>query len=335
VQTGTIGTDAIKQAFVYKPAAVTPVGKPAVLDTAVDPRFVDTRNRPALVQTFEEVATRERVTVAVNHFKSKGSSCGPADDAEDGQGNCNATRTQAAKALADFLATDPTGSGDKDFLVIGDLNSYRNEDPIRALELAGYTDLIGQFGGDQAYGYLFDGQLGYLDHALANASLLRQVTGATEWHINADEVPLLDYNDAIRDVPGESTFERESGARPLYAADPYRSSDHDPVVVGLDLDQTGPVLVSVHPANGARLANRKASPVATFDEPLGAGSTATLIGPFGAERVSVTVEGATLVVNPARKLRARPWTYTLTMEVEDQRGNASTWTSTFVVRPGS
>jgi predicted extracellular nuclease len=336
VDTGTIGTDAIRQAFVYQPAAVRPVGPEAILDSSDDPGFVDTLNRPALVQTFQEVATGERVTVAVNHFKSKGSGCGPGDpDARDGQGNCNLTRTRAAQALAAFLATDPTGSGDTDVLVIGDLNSYRNEDPIRALEAAGYTDLVERFGGDKAYGYLFDGQLGYLDHALANASLLSQVTGATEWHINADEVPLLDYNDAVHDAAGEPAFERESAARPLYAPDPYRSSDHDPVVVGLDLDQTGPALVSVDPADGKKLGDRSADVVAAFDEPLAPGATARLVGPFGDERVSVRVDGATLVVDPARKLPGRPGTYTLTFEVRDKRGNASTTTSTFVVRPGN
>ena len=336
VRTGVIGTDAIKQAFVYQPAAVRPVGAYAVLDTSVDPRFVDTSNRPALVQTFQEVATGERVTVAVNHFKSKGSSCDRLGDRDlgDGQANCNLTRTAAARALADFLATDPTKSGDRDVLVIGDLNSYRNEDPIRALEAAGYTDLVEQFGGDDAYGYLFDGQLGYLDHALANASLRSQVTGATEWHINADEVQLLDYNDDVRST-GESAFERESGARPLYAADPYRSSDHDPVVVGLDLDQTGPRLLSVDPKEGTELVDRGADLVATFDEPLAAGGTATLTGPLGQETVAVRIVGATLVVDPARKLPGRPGTYTLTYRVQDGRGNATTTTSTFVVRPGN
>jgi predicted extracellular nuclease len=335
VQTGSIGTDAIKQAFVYQPAAVRPVGKPVVLDASVDPRFVDTRNRPALVQTFEEVATGERVTVAVNHFKSKGSPCGAGDDATDGQGNCNGTREQAARALADFLAKDPVAGADPDVLVIGDLNSYRNEDPIRALEAAGYVDLVERFGGEDAYGYLFDGQLGYLDHALANASLFRQVTGATEWHINADEVPLLDYNDAVHDAPGEAPFERESSARPLYAADPYRSSDHDPVVIGLDLDSTGPALVSVDPADGAELPDRSASLIATFDEPLAQDSTARLSGPFGAVAVRLEIAGSTLTVDPARKLPGRPGTYVLTFEVRDEHGNAATATSTFVVRPGN
>jgi predicted extracellular nuclease len=89
----------------------------------------------------------------------------------DGAGNCDLTRTRAAQALGDWLKTDPTGSGDPDVLVIGDLNSYKREAPITALEDAGFTDLIERFGGEKAYGYLFDGQLGYLDHALASASL--------------------------------------------------------------------------------------------------------------------------------------------------------------------
>lgn len=227
IPTGAIGTDAIKVAFIYKPAAVTPVGPYAVLDASDDPRFIDTKNRPVLVQTFDEVATGGRVTVAVNHFKSKGSNCSDVGDPDtgDGQGNCNGTRTQAAAALADFLATDPTGSGDSDFLVIGDLNSYDEEDPIRTLEAAGYTDLNEAFGGD-AYSYVFDGELGYLDYALANPALTPQVTGTTEWHINADEPDLLDYDTSFK----------SSGQDALYAPDPYRSSDHDPVVVGLELD---------------------------------------------------------------------------------------------------
>jgi len=235
IETGFIGTDAIKQAFLYKTATVTPVGEYELLTSEDDPRFDDTRNRPALIQTFEEAATGERVTIAVNHLKSKGSGCGAGDDSpEDGSGNCDGTRTEAAQALADFLATDPTGSGDPDFLIIGDLNSYSQERPITTLEAAGYVDLLERFEGLESYGYVFDGLLGHLDHALATSTLNEQVTGAGGWKINADEVPLFDYNDDVRDV-GEADFERESNALPLYEPNPYRSSDHDPVIVGLDL----------------------------------------------------------------------------------------------------
>ena len=130
--------------------------------------------------------------------------------------------------------TIATGSGDPDFLIIGDLNAYAMEDPITTLGSAGYTDLVNTFGGSSSYSFVFDGQLGYLDHALANGSLLPQVTGVNEWHINADEVNVLDYNDGVQD-PAEASFERKSNALPIYEPNAFRSSDHDPVVVGLEL----------------------------------------------------------------------------------------------------
>jgi len=177
----------------------------------------------------------------VNHLKSKGSGCGAGDDdTTTGQGNCNLTRTLAAQELADWLATDPTGSGDRDVLIIGDLNSYAKEDPIVALQNAGYTDLVAEFGGPSAYGYVFDGQLGYLDHALANDNLAPQVSGVAEWHINADEIPLFDYNDDQR-TADEAAFEEESDSLPLYEPNAFRTSDHDPVIIGLDLVNHPPV----------------------------------------------------------------------------------------------
>jgi hypothetical protein len=234
VSTGTIGADAIKLGFIYQPGVVTPVGSPAILDNTVDIRAISTLNRPALAQTFRHNASGESLTVVVNHFKSKGSACDvPANpgelvdpDALDGQGNCNLTRSSMANALKDWLAADPTRSGDPDFLIIGDLNAYAREDPIRALEAAGYTNLIRRDNGDGAYSYVFQGQSGYLDHALATASLRRQVTGVTEWHINADEPVVLDYNTEFK-TPGQlSSF---------YSPEPYRSSDHDPLLIGLNL----------------------------------------------------------------------------------------------------
>lgn len=236
VNTGPIGTDAIKVAFIFKPGAVSLVGDHAILDSSVDPAFIDTRNRPALAQTFVQNASNETFTAVVNHLKSKGSACDDLGDPDtgDGQGNCNLTRTAAAQALVNWLAADPTGSGDSDFMIIGDLNSYALEDPITAFKTGGYTDLLQSFVGPDAYSYVYMGQTGYLDHALANGPLTFQVTGVTEWHINADEPPALDYNDYNPDY--------------LYDPGQFRASDHDPVVVGLGLDATPPVLeVSVTP----------------------------------------------------------------------------------------
>ena len=241
IATGTIGGDAIKVGLIYQPGSVAPVGNFKILDSSVDPAFIDTKNRPALIQTFEKVSNGERLTIAVNHLKSKGSSCTDVGDPdlEDGQANCSRTRTKAASALARYLDTDPTGSGDPDKLIIGDLNAYAREDAITVLKDAGYTDLIRSFVGSGTYSFVFDSQLGYLDHALANASLLPQVTGVGEWHINSDEVNLFDYNDDILDA-GEAAFEQESGANPIYEANAFRSSDHDPVIIGLSLGRRLP-----------------------------------------------------------------------------------------------
>jgi hypothetical protein len=241
IATGPIGTDAIRVALIYKPATVAPVGAHAVLDTSVDPRFLDDKNRPVLAQSFKENSTGGVFTVAVNHLKSKGSSCDDVGDPDtgDGSGNCNITRTEAAEALVDWLATDPTGSGDGDFLIIGDLNSYDKEDPIDAIlegaddtSVTGddYTDLIAHFGGEEAYSYVFDGQIGYLDYGLANDNLLQQVTGTTVWHINADEPDILDYDTTFKPPAQEA----------LYEDNAFRSSDHDAVIVGLNLVQNVP-----------------------------------------------------------------------------------------------
>jgi uncharacterized protein len=234
INTGTIGTDAIKVGIIYRPAVVTPVGAFQILDSTDDPRFIDTRSRPSLAQTFEVNATGARFTIVVNHLKSKGSACSGDPDLNDGQGNCSQTRRAAAEALVDWLATDPTGSGDPDFIIMGDLNSYAMEDTIDEIkagsdDIAGtgddFTNLIAQFQGTYAYSYTFDGQAGYLDHALANTSLASQVTGATEWHINSDEPDVLDYDTSFKPASQEA----------LYEVNQYRTSDHDAVVVGLDL----------------------------------------------------------------------------------------------------
>ncbi len=249
IDTGVIGPDAIKVAFIYQPATVTPVGDYAILDGEfLDPNNLgDDKNRPALAQTFMDNATGGVVTVVNNHLKSKGSPCGDGDD-DPVQGNCNLTRTLAAELLVEWLATDPTGSGDEDFLIVGDLNAYDHEDPIMAIVagadgIAGtdddFGDLMLAYQGEEAYSYLFGGQLGYLDHALANQALLGEVTGTTAWHINSDEPDILDY---------DTTFKQDAQDA-LYEPNAYRSSDHDPVIVGLDIcDEIAPTIdVSVTP----------------------------------------------------------------------------------------
>lgn len=250
IATGTVGADQITVGIIYKPAKVTPVGAVQTLTAAAftDPNSTGTqRNRPAVAQTFDENVLGERFTVVVNHLKSKGScpSSGPDTDQGDGQGCWNATRAAAAAYMVGtWIPALTSSSGDPDILIVGDLNAYRKEDPIANIEAASYNDLLDSLLGAPAYGYVFDGQLGYLDHALSNATLTPKVSGVSEWHINGDEANLLDYNDTVQD-PGEQNFDVKPSATTLYEANAYRSSDHDPVIIGLCTTPTPPSAFSI------------------------------------------------------------------------------------------
>lgn len=226
IDTGIVGDDAIRNGFIYNSTTVTPLGVHAIIDSSTDARFLDRKNRPSIAQTFRHIASGGTLTVVVNHLKSKGSSCDAIGDPDlaDGQANCNDTRSAATAAIIDWLARDPTSSGDSDFLIIGDLNAYLREDPVAGIESSGYINLLRTFSGPDAYSFVFRGKSGALDHALASPSLAPQARGALEWHINVDEPPLLDYNlDFGRDA---TLFD---------ATTPFRTSDHDPVVIGLEL----------------------------------------------------------------------------------------------------
>jgi uncharacterized repeat protein (TIGR01451 family) len=236
---GTLGTDAIRVQLIYRTGIVSPVGSPLV---DLDP----VHNRPPTAQTFDVTdaanpAFGKRFTVIANHFKSKGCpGTGADDDQLDGQSCFNATRVAQANRLLTWInSTVLPAAGDPDVLLLGDFNSYAQEDPVTSIEAGGYSDLETVFHGANAYSYLFDGQLGHLDYGFASSSLLSQVTGADAWHINADEAELFDYNDEVKDV-GEATFDEKPDGSALMPprvvfqpGTPYRASDHDPVVVGL------------------------------------------------------------------------------------------------------
>jgi hypothetical protein len=107
-------------------------------------------------------------------------------------------------------------------IILGDLNAYFEEDPIDVLRAAGFISLFGP----ESYSYVFDGQSGSLDHALVTPNLKKQFARGGKWHINADEPIFLDYN---------TEFKTAAQISDLYSPDPFRSSDHDPVLVGLRL----------------------------------------------------------------------------------------------------
>ena len=246
---GNVGLDEIANGFIYNQTIVSPIANTAILSSAafLDPNATGSdKNRPALAQGFQVTDAshpgfQEIFNLVINHLKSKGSSCGGGDDdTTTGQGNCNGTRTGAAQALATWIATDPTASGDADYMILGDINAYAKEDPITALLGAGFTNVCSLYDIGST-SFVFGGEWGSLDYALGNAAMMAQVADAIKWNINADESALLDYNDLVLDAD-EQSFNVKPMTNPLYAPDAYRSSDHDPIVVSLSFGSCAPVL---------------------------------------------------------------------------------------------
>ncbi|SDZ75599.1 ExeM/NucH family extracellular endonuclease [Rubrimonas cliftonensis] len=266
IATGKVGGDAIKQAIIFKTETVAPKGDFAVLeDEAFTAPFTpgSPQSRPAVAQSFEEVGTGEVFTVSVNHFKSKGSTTGAVVDGEADdnpvEGSAALTRIAAAQELAAWLATDPTGSGDADHLTIGDFNAYAMERAIKALEAEGFTNLAAE----DAISYYFNGEGGTLDYAFANDSLLDQVTGSTIWNINSVEAYSIQYN--------ESDF-AEFGD-----LGPFASSDHDPVIIGLNLQSVAEPIIIVGETGSDRIVGSEADEIIR----LGAGRSETAEGGGG------------------------------------------------------
>lgn len=218
------------------------------------------RNRPAVAATFEDSETGETFTIISNHFKSKGPSGldglveaaqsyldgGGTDISQadidalvndpnynqgDGQGFWNQVRADAAAEVQAWIENDYLDGGVSNFIIMGDLNAYAQEDPVQTLtDDPDLVDLIDQFiGQDDAYSFVFDGQQGALDHAIASESMADLVTGAAEWHINADEPDLLSYNSAFNNPN-------------FYEDSQFAASDHDPLIIGIDTNPNDDLL---------------------------------------------------------------------------------------------
>ena len=214
-----VDRDVIRNGIIYQPGAVRPVGEPRGL---VDETVWDNAREP-IAQTFRSVDEDDVFTVVANHFKSKNPGDDPAPtgdnvDDGDGQGAWNGDRVRQAASLAAFARRLAVETRDRDVLLMGDFNAYTQEDPIEELRDARFVDL-GERLDPGRYSYVFDELSGSLDHALATWSLTRKVSGLTHWNINAVESFAYQY----------------TGDPALYAPTPYRSSDHDPLVLGLDL----------------------------------------------------------------------------------------------------
>ncbi|MFF5790575.1 ExeM/NucH family extracellular endonuclease [Paeniglutamicibacter sp. NPDC012692] len=208
--------DVIRTAFIYKKNTAEPVGDSLILD---DKAFTGIARQP-LAQSFKPVGTEDsaKVLLIVNHFKSKGSAIG--NDTDQGQGNSNLARTAQAEALVAFSTKLQAEQDTDKVLLMGDFNAYGFEDPIKVMTDAGYVDQDPKTG---KHSYSFGGMVGSLDHVLASPAAEAVVTGADIWNINSAESVAMGYS------------RYRYNATDFYDSSAFAASDHDPVVVGLDL----------------------------------------------------------------------------------------------------
>jgi predicted extracellular nuclease len=219
----TAEQDVIRTAFIYNPAKVEPVGAPIVLSNQSDPGEPFANAREPLAQEFKRKGALDSdgFLVIVNHLKSKGDSTPPAtgDNANGLQGAFNGDRVRQAHALVDFANQVSAERGTSKVFLVGDFNSYTQEDPMQVLYQAGY---VNQPSDDpQDVSYEFDGLAGSLDHVLASPAAAKMVTGRDVWQINAEESVGFEYS------------RYNYNATLLYQPNQFRASDHNPELVGL------------------------------------------------------------------------------------------------------
>ena len=216
--------DVIRIAFIYKKAKIAPVGDSVIYD---DPAYTGLARQP-LAQEFKPMTDAnhegKNFVVIANHFKSKGSAPKNLSGAEaaantdngDGQGNSNGVRVKQARALATFAQRfngTPT-------LLVGDFNAYTKEDPLKVLTDAGWAHESGH--GDSSY--VYGGRSGSMDHVFANSAAHPLITEVKSWAVNAQESIAFEYSRA--NYNAYLAFEADN---------PYRASDHNPEIIGLNL----------------------------------------------------------------------------------------------------
>src|SRR5690625_478726 len=228
--------DVIRNAFIYRTETVRPEGETTILigNTAFANAREPMAQEFALLGADGEVDQDADTFVVINnHFKSKGSGSGENADQGDGQGASNADRVRQATALVEFADDVAETAGTDLVFLVGDFNSYTQEDPMQVFYGADYTNIAQTL--TEKSTYSFDSRVGSLDHVLGSPAATDAVTGADIWNINAYESIAFEYSRYNYNVTD------------FHDASPYRSSDHDPILVGIDLvDAADPATVDIN-----------------------------------------------------------------------------------------
>jgi predicted extracellular nuclease len=190
----------IRVGFLYDPARVSFVE--AVLVDPANPAWDASRKPLAATFTYQDAT----LVVINNHLKSKSGDEPLFGRFQPPNQHTLAQREAQATVLASYVAALRAGNPDIKVVVLGDLNDFQFSSPLQILTAAGLANLTDTLPENARYSYVFDGNSQALDHILVSPNLL-----------NLAEYQILHLNSEFA------------------VGDPLRLSDHDPLLVRLQL----------------------------------------------------------------------------------------------------
>ena len=203
VSHGWTNSDMISCGYIYRTDKVKPYGEMqyAYQDTTSHYRY------RLMACGFEQLTSGEKFVLNINHLRSKRGT--GSESNEKRMANVDSLLVMLDKIEQEQVF------GDSDILLVGDYNSYTQEEPIQTLVRAGYADMVMR-DDSTGYSYVYHSEAGYLDRVFASESMARQVKQVAVYHLNADYFYSRGFKRGLDDTM-------------------FRYADHDPILIRVEL----------------------------------------------------------------------------------------------------
>ena len=203
VSHGWTNSDMISCGYIYRTDKVKPYGEMqyAYQDTTSHYRY------RLMACGFEQLTSGEKFVLNINHLRSKRGT--GSESNEKRMANVDSLLVMLDKIEQEQVF------GDSDILLVGDYNSYTQEEPIQTLVRAGYADMVMR-DDSTGYSYVYHSEAGYLDRVFASESMAKQVKQVAVYHLNADYFYSRGFKRGLDDTM-------------------FRYADHDPILIRVEL----------------------------------------------------------------------------------------------------
>lgn len=203
VSHGWTNSDMISCGYIYRTDKVKPYGEMqyAYQDTTSHYRY------RLMACGFEQLTSGEKFVLNINHLRSKRGT--GAESNEKRMANVDSLLVMLDKIEQEQVFSD------SDILLVGDYNSYTQEEPIQTLVRAGYADMVMR-DDSTGYSYVYHSEAGYLDRVFASESMAKQVKQVAVYHLNADYFYSRGFKRGLDDTM-------------------FRYADHDPILIRVEL----------------------------------------------------------------------------------------------------